>query len=294
MSRKPAITFEKTTLEEALTRYLRYTATLRLVDTFWEDYIIEAQLYTILCDGEPAGNFSIHSAENMLSSFVLDDKYAVFAQDIFTEILEAYSPACAFVATNEELYLSLCMEYQSRVELQAFFFDYVGKTGKSVSQPAHPASWIREATDDDIPDILPLDFFHPLAIGDPEDMIYVLREPDTNKFLGAGHIARMQLARQWGAVGMVTHPNHRKQGVGRSIIMHLTDIAAAQGFIPIAGCWCKNFASKSTLEGCGFATKTRLLKVWFDIAQEEAICEEEPEAEALDEVTEDYTEATSV
>lgn len=263
---KPRITFEKTTVDDTLTLYLKYTASLRLVDTFWEDNILEAQIYSILCDGSVVGCFSILSNGNMLTSFLLNDSYVRLAQEIFLEIISAFSPCAAFVATNEELFLALCLEHQANVELQAFFFDY-SDTKPSSSAPAHPASWISEATDDDLPDLLPLDFFHPLAIGNPEDTVYVLRNPDTNKFLGAGHIARMQLARQWGAVGMVTHPDYRKQGVGRSIIIHLTQIAALHGLIPIAGCWSKNLASKNTLESCGYTSKTRLLKVFFNFEE---------------------------
>lgn len=253
------ITFSQTQIDAVLPQYLLYTASLRLVDTYWEDYICDAAIYDVFDDERLVGNFSYHEGEEMLSSFFVCDEYISKAIEIFGEVLEAFSPVCAYVVTNDELMLSLCMEYQIQVRLQAFFFD---DTNAEVAPPEFKEELLRIAVDDDLPDIMKLDFFHPLYINNEEDLIYVMRD-ETGKFMGAGHICRMRLARQWGAVGMAVVEEYRHKGVGRSIILHLKEITKKRGLIPIAGCWCKNEGSKKTLEAAGFASKTRLLKVFF-------------------------------
>lgn len=263
------ITFVKTEMEQALSRYLLYTASLRLIDTYWEEYILQAVVYDILIDDIVIGSFSInstHAEETLLTSFALDEKYIVLSQEIFAEILADFSPKCGYVVTNDELMLSLCMEYQERIELQAFFFDYTGDTIKSEEAKTDEGNSQNQvlslATDEDLPELLRLDFFHPLYINYEENLIYLLRN-EAREMMGAGHIQRMKLARQYGAVGMIVCEKFRGQSVGKSIITQLKDIVKGKGLIPIAGCRSQNYASKHTLESVGFVTKTRLLKVFF-------------------------------
>ena len=71
------------------------------------------------------------------------------------------------------------------------------------------------------------------------------------------------LAPTQASIGMSVYPDHRCKGVGRSIIMHLTEISREKRFTPICGCWYYNHNSKLTLESAGFVSKTRLLNVHF-------------------------------
>jgi GNAT superfamily N-acetyltransferase len=253
------IDFRKTTIEEQLEAYRRYTATLRLVDTFWEDNIMQSQIYSILFDGVQIGCMSIDETELLLTSFFLDTSYLKHAQSVFQVILKAFQVKYAYVVTNDELFLSLCMDYQVKVENQAYFFDDI-MTPKI--PPAYPKTYLKQATKDDELTLAAFDFFDNIDTNCDEDVKYLLRD-EQGTLLGAGHIQTMLLAPQWGACGMVTAEEHRQKGVGRSIILHLKEICKQKGLIPIAGCWYYNHNSKKTLESCGFASATRLLKVHF-------------------------------
>ena len=97
----------------------------------------------------------------------------------------------------------------------------------------------------------------------PENRIFVMRRPD-GMFMGTGHIARSPFNRSWGAVGMYTAPGFRRTGVGRSMILFLTEITKEMGLTPICGCYCQNHASRRTLESCGYASRTRYLNLYFE------------------------------
>lgn len=253
--------FNKVNFEEIKEQIISYTKGLRLVDTYWEWYILDAELYEILIDNSYAGFFSIHKEECMLTSFYMDDIAA--SARLFEEILLEFDIKCAYVVTNDEGLLSLCLDRQIRIEMQAYFFD---DSDKKIADPEFPRELLQLAAAADLPQLIKLDFFDPLEIGNEEDLIYVMRDKNA-VFMGAGHLHRMQLERKWGAVGMVVAEEFRKKGVGRSIILHLKEITKQKGLIPIAGCWYYNHGSKKTLESCGFTSKTRLLKVFFEPVQ---------------------------
>lgn len=251
------MTFTKTSFEEQLTLYIKYTQGLRLVDTFWEDYIVNATIYTISFDHKVIGCFSIYEEEHRLT--FLEQSFTKQAQSIFADIINQYHVICALVVTNDELFLSLCLESQVKIELQAYFFDYIKKPQKPAT---YPSTQLKRATEADLEELRETNFFDDLSLENDADVKYVLRD-ENGGFLGAGHIHTMQLSPQWGACGMVVAEKHRQKGVGRSIILHLTKIVKENGLTPIAGCWYYNFNSKHTLESCGYASKTRLLSIHF-------------------------------
>ncbi len=252
-------TYKKITLNEAKFQFITYTSKLRLVDTYWEDYILESDIYEVDFDDKMIGIFSIHVEENMLTSFYISDDYVHLAQPIFKKILDELTPTCAYVVTNDELMLSLCMDNHFSVELQAYFFD---DSNSPVKDAEYGSETLKLCCEADIEELTKADFFKPPYVGNDENLIYVMRDK-VGAFMGAGHIQRMELQREWGAIGMYVVPEFRQMGVGRSIIIHLKKITKQMGLIPIAGCWYYNHGSKKTLESCGLTSKTRLFKVYF-------------------------------
>ena len=249
--------FQKTTFKDLKEELLSYTKSLRLVDTYWEQYIVDSDLYKIIYKHDCIGFFSIYKNEMMLTSFHINS--TMLYQSVFEEIVDEFQLKSAYVVTNDELMLSLCMDKQTRVELQAYFFD---DGEQVVADASFPLELLKLAQQKDLNELIDIDFFDAPTIENSEDLIYVMRN-DKDELMGAGHIQRMQLERKWGAVGMYVSSDFRQMGVGRSIILHLMDIAKQKGLIPIAGCWYYNHNSKKTLESCGFSSKTRLLKIYF-------------------------------
>ena len=81
--------------------------------------------------------------------------------------------------------------------------------------------------------------------------------------LGYGSIGKLSHNQKNVDVGNFTLPQHRKKGVGRSIIMNMSKIAINEGFVPVAGCWYGNAESIATLTSSGFVAENRIFYVRF-------------------------------
>lgn len=259
------ITVQATTFAEAKEDYRRYTEALRLVDTYWEDLIVDGEVYRIEVDGRRAGFCTLYAQPDreeygFLTSFYLYPEMLRYAKAAFHILLEQFRPRGAYVVSGDEVLLSLCAERQKKLLMQAYFFDY--RPQEPLQPAAYPAEQVRLATEADVDDLTASGFYHSVALDDPENRLYVLRD-EAGEYLGTGHIARLALDRSYGAVGMCTAPAHRQKGVGRSIILALTRIVLQEGLTPIAGCNWYNHASRATLESCGFSSTTRFLKFIF-------------------------------
>lgn len=253
------ISFQKTTIEQKTAEYQAYAASLRLIDTYWEDNICSGTICEIRAEGEAVGCFSLLPEQGMLSSFFLREESRFLLRPVFRRILEEFQPKGAYIVSNDEPFFAACSDHMRRLVPHAFFFDHAPGIQKP---PAFPAELLRPAEEADLPELIETGFYHPVVLHDPENQIFVLRDRE-GSFLGTGHIARMRLARQWGCVGMYTAPEHRQKGVGRSIILPLIEETKRQGLIPIAGCCFDNLASRHTLQSCGMFSQTRYFNLFF-------------------------------
>lgn len=254
------LTLTPVSLTDCFNEYCRYACSLRLVDTFWDDMILNAEIFRI-ADGEtPLGYASLYQEESLLTSFFLYENETGRLQEAFSLVQETLSPKGARIVTGDEVFLSAVFDYAVRTEPQAYFFDL---TDKPPASPEFPRVWFYEAKEEDLPDLRETGFYHPARTDDPENRIFVLRNP-AGAFMGTGHIARSPFNRGWGSVGMYTAPEFRRTGVGRSMILFLTEIAKESGLTPICGCYFHNTASRRTLESCGYASRTRYVNFYFE------------------------------
>ena len=225
-----------------------------VVDDFWEGHILAADVHVIHEDDKPIGCFTIHNKEK-ITMFYIRPAYIKFTQDIFIRILTDFQVKTAFVATCDLLFLNLCIDFHIRIEMQAYFF----KCGSmAVRPPEYPSELLAVAVPGDETDILDKEgVAENIALG----KYYVMRE--NGIFLGQGFFNRLNLNPSAASIGMSVHPDFRRKGVGRSIIMHLANICHEKGIAPCCGCWYYNHSSKATLESAGFTAQTRLLNVYF-------------------------------
>lgn len=249
------IRFVKNEAGANLQQLMDYAAQLTGIgDDFWEEHILNGVHYSILSNDAEIGYFTLFGNEK-LTSFHMINSCLKLAQTIFRQILNDFCVKTAFVATCDELFLSLCMDNHKSIEMQAYFFEHSGAS-------ARPPEWGRElikpAVMEDVKDILDTEYVEEnIRAG----RYYVMRE--NGVFLGQGFFHPDTLAPTQASIGMSVHTDHRCKGVGRSIIMHLTEISREKRFTPVCGCWYYNHNSKLTLESAGFVSKMRLLNVHF-------------------------------
>ena len=258
------ISFQKSNLNEIKPLMSEYLNSLTgVTEDFWEEHIINADTYRINDNQEPVGCFSIFGNDKITMFYVLHD-YLNNAQEIFKRILEDYKIKTAFVATCDPLFLALCMDFHKKIELQAYFFD--GTKEVTVREPEYGRELISEIRPEEMPVITKkTDNFFEF----PTQEIYeksgykIFRLSVGGEDLGYGIYGRNKLTPQYYACGMITLPEHRQKGVGRSLQIHLADIVRELGGIPISGCWYYNTNSKKTIESAGRYSSGRLLNVLF-------------------------------
>jgi hypothetical protein len=235
-----------------------YLNKLTIVDDFWETHILDGEFYSIQGEEKIVGFFSIFKKTKITSFYLLDSQIKE-AQKIFSDIISKFGIGSAFVATSDELLLSLAMDYHQKVEMQAYFFTD-SKTN------AKEANWQRNllslATETDIPEIMATEPYDDIEALVQSNAVYVMRKEDST-FLGTGIINPLKSMPNICAIGMSVSKQYRQLGIGRSILTYLKNLCYGSGKTPVAGCWYQNANSKKTLESAGFITKSRLLNILF-------------------------------
>ncbi len=258
----PAI--NKTTIDNIMPLFEKYLKTLNGVsDDYWEEHIINAEFYEITINEKSIGYFSVYNKEK-ITQFYMFDEYLNHSQPIFKKVLEKYKINSAYVSTSDQLFLSLCLDFHSKVFMQAYFFD--GTVNVGVRPAEYGRDCLFEVDPNEFDDVKTKtgDFFDFVSKSLLEQgVIKLYKLCEDGEDLGYGIIVPNKLLTQYWANGMITLEKYRGRGVGRSIQMHLSDICKENGYIPISGCWYYNQISKKTIESAGRFSKTRLLNITF-------------------------------
>ena len=249
------IKFVKSSIQGTNSLLRKYLQSLTgVVDDFWEEHILTADIYLIQKEEKAVGCFAIHSKDKITMFYIQHEDFHM-AQDVFKKILSCFCIQTALVATCDPLFLNLCLDFHKKIELQAYFFKH---SGNNVRPQEYSRDLLRLAVPGDEVDILDSEnVTENIALG----KYYVMRE--NGVFIGQGFFNMQTLIPGAASIGMSVHPDFRRKGVGRSIIMHLADICREKGVTPHCGCWYHNHNSKATLESAGFVAQTRLLNVFI-------------------------------
>ncbi|SFS57364.1 N-acetyltransferase [Paenibacillus sp. BC26] len=227
-------------------------------DSFLEEHILASTFYIIEEGTAAIGYFAIHHNET-LTQFYISRPYRKHAQPLFSKVLEENSLTTLFVPTCDELFLSLAIDKDFKVDKQAYFFqDSLAElSDNKVSEddsfrPAEPGDLrqIEQVCGDF------LDYYE-RRIHNGELFTYYRG----SLLLGIGVMEQSKLIAGVASIGMMTNALYRKQGIGRNIIVQMKKWCYEHHLTPICGCWYYNEASKLTLESAGMVTKTRLLNI---------------------------------
>lgn len=237
------------------------------VDDFWENHVLRADVYAIRREAETVGFFCclMEDAPRMTAFWVDGTVSTADSERIFEKALADLHIARAFVATCDEHFLSLCLTYQTKVEIQAYFFD-VDRT-----QDTRPAEFgadcMHRVTVDELPEVFSLtgDFFeNNLTAADIESgRIELYRVIEHGETLGFGVMIPDRLMTDLIPCGEIILEQHRRRGVARSLQLFMHARCAALRKRHIGGCWFHNKPSRNTFDSIGLYSHTRLLNITF-------------------------------
>jgi GNAT superfamily N-acetyltransferase len=236
-----------------------YVSTLQSpFDSFLEEHIINSTFYMIIHNNDVVGYYAIFK-DQLLTQFFLRVTMYTKSQDILKQVLTSHTISSIFVPTSDEFLLSTVLDQDYKMTKQAYFFQ--DSKIPILKEKLYEGGQFRQAEHRDLVLIneVSQDFFDRLDERIESGEIFVLM--NENHLLGVGIMERSVLQKGYASVGMFVNEDHRKQGIGRTIIHHLKEWCYQNDLKPICGCWYYNTNSKLTLESAGMVTKTRLLNV---------------------------------
>jgi len=248
-------------IEPLLEQYLK--SLTGPVEDYWEDHILSGDLYEIRDGSTPAGCFAIFEGRR-LTMFYVTPAYLHEAQEIFKRVLREFHVKKAFVATSDPLFLALCLDFHRKIKGQGYFF--AGEQTRSVREPEYTRECVSEIAPEEIDEVnRKTDGFFSFASRETviSGRFNIFRLSENGMDFGYGVSVPLRLIPGYHAIGMVTLPEHRRKGVGRSVLIHMADMARENGCVPISGCAYGNRLSKRTIESSGRCSTVRLLDVTF-------------------------------
>lgn len=148
--------------------------------------------------------------------------------------------------------ISVCMKKQI---IDTFTFTYSGECGK---EAVFPKEELYVASQEDKELLEHTNFFMEGEIEEflPKQYIYIYKVE--SEYVGLGIVLPHYSGDDVMDLGMHVAPEYRGRGIGRSIIMHLTDMCIQNRKKPVAECKIDNLESKATLLSAGYIVDPNL------------------------------------
>lgn len=249
-------------IHEIVEKYLKDNSIV--IDSFWEEQVLESKHYKMTFDGKILGYFSIHKSST-ITLFHVFSQYANQSQELFAQIKKYEQITNAMVVTGDEFFLSHCIDSFVRIEKQAYFSIY---TDKEVSKDQQVTLSLRIANIDEDSEIFKLSggfvdesMLERMRKGDEHLNIYIVEH--VNKTIGFGVVEYGRIIQDIASIGMFVCEEYRCHGYGGNILQNLKHISQNKGYRPFSGCWYYNHNSKKTMESAGAYSKTRLIRFFF-------------------------------
>lgn len=262
------ISFTETALSDLTGMKQQYLSSVTApLDGMWEIFTDMADHYTIRCDAKPAG-FCAINAEQKLMQFYLPS--IIDAADIFASALSELKITGATVSTAEPHYLSLCLDHQKTIAVNALMYHAADDTPLAEAHFPVGAEFRLVAKNE----LAAAVAFAVEAIGADEawlngyygdhiarEQLYGLWQGGT--LMAAGELRVSASQRPYADVGMVVSPNQRGNGIATNILLQLRRLARENGLKAICSTEFNNVAAQKAIMRAGFSSHQRVLEVTF-------------------------------
>ena len=256
---------ESDTLATFKTDYIASLATP--LDGMWQTFAAMANQFAIVRADEIVGYCAVDDAHKLLQFHLAAGHEP---QHVFTAAIDILGIIGAIVATGETQTLSLCMDRQKSVTLNAILYE--------LAEPSNPAAasfpegarfCIVEKTELEAA----VSFAHAALGADRDWLSYYY----TN-LIGQGALFGLWLdgdliatgerrpsnsQKAYADVGMIVSPTHRGKGIATNMLRALIQICQQEGHAAICSTEVDNFAARKAIENAGFVARQRLLEIGF-------------------------------
>lgn len=233
-------------------------------DSFHNDMLFGGQPYSILLNGEVSGFVSVGdgSGGRMLKGFYLEKNKRNAVFEVFRKMLENFKIRKALVVSNDSISIAHSFERMNRFGgdfiMQAYNFTY--------GEPDRPAEYGMECLEE----VKPEEYEKMNSLTERQwegcfgnDGFRFFKIVSEGEVLGYGALCTLKYNDVNIDIGNYTLPQHRRKGVGRSMIINIARKVKDEGFAPVAGCWYENKESVMTLTSAGFHPENRIFLISF-------------------------------
>lgn len=237
------------------------------LDGMWQAFESMANHYKISHIDQMVGYCTVNDEQKLLEFFTVAGHDA---REIFHQILTQTKIIGAFVATCDAPSLSLCLDHQNSVSVNALMYH--------VDEDTHvPSAIFEEGTDFTLlnkSDLETAIIFTSETLGaEPdwlrgyyknliaEDMLHGLWQ--AGKLIAVGECRPSATQKLYADLGMIVSQKHRKQGLATNILRHLIHLCNEQGLKPICSTEASNIDAQKAISNAGFTSYHRILEVTF-------------------------------
>ncbi len=232
-------------------------------DGFHSDIIFEGEPYIINYNGVTIGFCSLGCSWNdgkMFRAFYILPEYRNLSMGVFQLLMCEFDVEAVLVASNDSHLISLSFEkmnaLKTNFDMQAFNFVY-GEPERKAEFGRNTLSRVTDFTEMNSHTEEQWDGM----FDNDNNQFYVMKNGE--EILGYGSICSMGYNKKNVDIGNYVLPEHRRKGVGRSLLINLGKIALEQGFVPVAGCWYGNTESIATLTSAGYIPENRIFYIKY-------------------------------
>lgn len=239
----------------------------RPIDGMWNSFVGMADHYKIEENGETKG-YCVINADHQLLQFHVP--HSNDSSAIFTQIIKDLKVTGAVVSTGDTPFLSLCMDNQKSVSINALLFQ------------TNTATEMGEVTFPDGAE------FRLVAMTELENVVdngvetlgadrgwltgywthHINREELFglwlgDKIIGTGERRVSDSQKPFADVGMAVAKAHRQQGIATNILRQLHLICREEGRRAICSAVEENIPSQKAIKNAGFISQDRILEIEF-------------------------------
>lgn len=237
------------------------------LDGMWESFGDMADHYNVLADDVVCGYCAINSERKILK-FSIDETQP--ARTVFRQAVSQLEISGAVAATCEPEYLSLCLDLQKSVNVNALMYHIAeGFTLPKFSFPAEVEFKIATSSDLDV-----AVQFGTITLGADPNWLkgYFEDRIDRGELFGlwkdgrliaTGECRPSDTQQPYADLGMIVAKEHRGKGLATDILRELIRLCEDRRLKPICSTERDNIGAQKAIEKSGFISHHRILDVTF-------------------------------
>lgn len=229
-------------------------------DSTMPDIINESTAYIVSIDTKDAALVCENNIKGkFLSCFYVLDAYLKYSNDIFGKAKELLNFKEGLVLSFDQKALATMIEHQRDIKVDSYNFTF---SQNKVVPPVFPLKYLQIATKEDIKHFAELKRIENIDELLDKSYVYVYKHTSSNEYIGFG-LMKPSIKKDTLELHAKVNDAFRHQGIGRSLLLHLSTLCQAKGRKPVANCPSSSVSTYRTLYSAGFIAPSSIIKVFF-------------------------------